>query len=204
MPRAWRASQRPSGDSPGPRPPAFAAGKSALSAGLWSPRAFRPAAFASGAFLGPLRVGASLPRIVGLTGTRPDRNGVACFAPARRGGGGCLLYPGAWVSRRTRVSGVCAVVGSGRTSEDGPVSLETPPRQRPIMTGPRRRFAVGHPTRLSLACGPRWQWALGLPPPAVVRFVPWRLRGVGTSMDTCWGLWQRARATRSGATCMSR
>lgn len=65
-------------------------------------------AFASWAFLFPLRAWAVLPKIVRLTGpgARPHRG---CHVPhqLRRGGGGCLLYCAAWVPRRAAVKAAC-------------------------------------------------------------------------------------------------
>ena len=96
LPRGWRPLRRASGDLPDPRQRPFGPGQAALSAGLWLPLAFRLAALASWVFVCPLRDGAVLPKIVGLTGrrARPQRG---CHVPlgVRRGRVGCPLYCGA-------------------------------------------------------------------------------------------------------------
>src|SRR5947209_17780658 len=73
-----------SGSPPGPRQPPFGAGHQALSTGLWLPLAFRRVAFASWAFLCPLRAWAVLPKIVLLTGTWQDRLRVTLYRPSYR------------------------------------------------------------------------------------------------------------------------
>jgi hypothetical protein len=99
LPLGLLPSHRLAGDSPGPRPRPFGPGQPALAAGLWVPLALRRAAFASWAFWCPLRGGAVLAKIVRLTGpgARPQR-GYRVPHPVRCGGGGRLLYCGAWVS----------------------------------------------------------------------------------------------------------
>ncbi len=70
-----QSSRRTLDYSPDPRQQPFGSGQMALSAGLWIPRAFRQAAFASWTFLCPLWNSAFLPKIVGPTGpeSRPQR-----------------------------------------------------------------------------------------------------------------------------------
>ena len=98
-----------SGSPPGPRQPPFGAGHKALSTGLWLPLAFRRVAFASWAFLCPLRAWAVLPKIVRLTGpgARPHR-GYHVPHWSRRERGGCPLYPGVQVSQRSAWNGQTA------------------------------------------------------------------------------------------------
>jgi hypothetical protein len=102
--RPSQPTRQLSGSPPGPRQPPFGVGHEALSTGLCLPLAFRRVAFASWAFLFPLRIWAFLPKIVRLTGprARPHRG---CHVPhqLRRGGRGCLLYCVAWVPRRAAV-----------------------------------------------------------------------------------------------------
>src|SRR5262249_55399424 len=77
------ASRQLSGSPPGPRQPPFSAGYAALSTGLWLPLAFRRVAFASWAFLFPLRAWAVLPKIVRLTGPAGQTaSGLPRSAPA--------------------------------------------------------------------------------------------------------------------------
>jgi hypothetical protein len=66
-----QSSRRTLDDSPDPRQQPFGLGQTTLSAGLWIPRAFRQAAFASWIFMSPLWSSAFLPKIVGPTGPKP-------------------------------------------------------------------------------------------------------------------------------------
>jgi hypothetical protein len=86
--RPAQPTRQLSGSLPGPRQPPFGAGHEALSTGLWIPLAFRRVAFASWAFLFPLRAWAVLPKIVRLTGPGGQTaTGLPRSAPAeaRRG-----------------------------------------------------------------------------------------------------------------------
>src|SRR5919197_1893593 len=69
-------SQRPLGRSPGARQHPFELRQWALSGGLWIPPAFRRPAFASCAFLRPLRSWPAL--AIGLLES-PDHNGITTF-----------------------------------------------------------------------------------------------------------------------------
>ena len=98
--------RRASGRSPDPRQRPFRPGSStrvALSAGLWLPRPFRVAAFASWVFLSrcgmasPLRV-TDCPGRMGRPRAGQTASGLPRSALLRGDGGGCPLCPGATVS----------------------------------------------------------------------------------------------------------
>jgi hypothetical protein len=193
----WLPSPRTSGDSPGPRQPPFGAGHEALSTGLWVPLAFRRVAFASWAFLFPLRDWAVLPKIVRLTGpgARPHR-GYHVPHQSRRGGGGCLLYCAARVPGhagggtplpdrgRSLVPGrfiVASAIGcddlSLRSLDGGSFAFTRPAFPSPGSPG-WFRLPLGFTRLLSHAA------------------LPGRLRGSGTDMGTCRGSGDSPLTTR--------
>ena len=173
-------SQRSLGGPPGPRQQPFGLGPATLSTGLWIPLAFRRVAFASRAFLCPLRNSAFLPKIVGPTGWAfQTAMGLPCFAPGRRDRRGCLLYPGVLVSRRDWFHVLTVSYRHGIWTRSSPSGL-TIGFRRPQFTGPRRRFTGVHPSDLSLA---RFVWMvqtrLGHYPSAFARAVARTLAWVG-------------------------
>ena len=120
--------RRASGRSPDPRQRPFRPGSStrvALSAGLWLPRPFRVAAFASWVFLSRCGGRSSL-RLTDCSGwrRRPSAEQTASGLPRsallRGDGGGCPLCPGATVSPHRALPARCLDVTT-RGSRPGSV-----------------------------------------------------------------------------------